>query len=59
VSNYTPSNRIPYFLQAITAEEGGSGKVKMLDAGAYEGMAACLMYVVISSDQSRGVDSSC
>lgn len=52
VSKQMPFNCILCFLQAIIAEEGGSGKVKMLEAGAYDGMAACLMYVVVSSLQS-------
>ncbi|KAF5325194.1 hypothetical protein D9619_009753 [Psilocybe cf. subviscida] len=30
-------------LLGTPAEEGGSGKVKMLEAGAYDGMAACLI----------------
>ena len=29
----------------LVAEEGGSGKVALLERGAYEGMDACLMYV--------------
>lgn len=32
-------------LLGTPAEEGGGGKVKLLDAGAYEGMTACLMCV--------------
>ena len=28
----------------LVAEEGGSGKVALLEKGAYEGMDACLMY---------------
>ena len=31
----------------LIAEEGGSGKVALLEKGAYKGMDACLMYVQI------------
>ena len=31
-----------------TGEEGGSGKVLLLEKGAYEGMDACLMYASLS-----------
>ena len=50
----TPGNRI--FLAIIDhgisahislAEEGGSGKVALLEKGAYKGMDVCLMYVWI------------
>lgn len=29
----------------LSAEEGGGGKLSLLDAGAYKEMDACLMYV--------------
>lgn len=29
----------------LLAEEGGGGKAILLEKGAYEGMAACLMFV--------------
>ena len=31
----------------LLAEEGGSGKVVLLEKGAYEGMDACLMSVFL------------
>lgn len=31
--------------RVYAAEEGGSGKIVLLEKGAYDGMAACLMYV--------------
>lgn len=33
----------------MTGEEGGSGKVLLWDKGAYEGLDACLMYVLAIS----------
>ena len=30
--------------QIRSAEEGGAGKVKLLEAGAFKGMDICLMY---------------
>ena len=33
-------------LIGVKAEEGGAGKVILLQKGAYEGMDVCLMYVL-------------
>lgn len=46
VSNFLKlQKRIAAQEQLCTAEEGGSGKIMLLDKGAYKGMDACLMYV--------------
>lgn len=34
-------------LLGTPGEEGGMGKLKLLDMGAYDGMDVCLMYVLI------------
>lgn len=38
-----------------TAEEGGRGKVKLLDCGAYEEMDVCLMFVLCLSQNPFSV----
>lgn len=35
------------------AEEGGGGKITLLDAGAYDEMDACIMYVAFPSNSKR------
>ena len=35
------------------AEEGGGGKVMLIEKGAYEGMDACVMYVVRPEGQRQ------
>jgi metal-dependent amidase/aminoacylase/carboxypeptidase family protein len=37
----------------IVAEEGGFGKAKLLDAGAYKKMDACLMFVIFAAVDLR------
>ncbi|KAH9942063.1 aminoacylase 1-like protein 2 [Amylocystis lapponica] len=46
-------------LLGTPAEEGGGGKVKLLDSGAYEGMDACLMCHPAPGPRYSGSLSSC
>ena len=38
----------------MIGEEGGGGKVILLDKGAYEGMDVCLMFVHVSTFPGAG-----
>ena len=42
---YCPINAASLTARIDTAEEGGSGKVLLLEKGGYKGMDACLMFV--------------
>ena len=44
VSSLTLSGK-PYFTVFVLAEEGGGGKIKLLEREAYEEMDACVMFV--------------
>ena len=41
------SDRVVETRLCSAAEEGGGGKVELLNRGGYEGIEACLMYVLI------------